>query len=853
MATSYTTFLGLALPVTGELSGTWGDTVNNYISNYIDAAIAGAQTVTTDTTLTKTTGSSLGSTSSQYAIIIASPASANITITAPAASKIYTIINTSATYTVKIVGAGPTTGVTLGVSEKAQVAWNGSDFVRIGASGGPGVFSSITNTGLTSGRVVYSTTGGLETDSANLLFNGTTLTANTLNLTNALGTTYGGTGLSSFTSGGVVYASSSSVLATGSALTFDGSSFNVAFANGTNPRIGARFNSSNARIGFGVANSNGFAYLGYNVNDVVGSDGQTYDLSGQGVAQMRMDNGTFIWNRADAGTAGAGVSWAEQMRLTTTGLGIGTSSPGAKLHVSTGTTTNALAGNAVAGFTSSANAVLSFNVPDANAAGLFFGYGGNAYWAGIEKNGSTGLRVVSGGIVTFDAGGAERMRLDSSGNLGLGVTPSAWGIGSGGHAFELSNGGAFWNYSNSSGVNFSLNTYYNGAYYYKNTAAATMYTQGLGQHQWFTAPSGTAGNAITFTQAMTLDASGKLLVGTTTAASGTSIQVSVVSSGGGGLQFGTASGGGGALIANPSGGIQFYGYTGAQGFESYSERARIDSSGNLGLGVTPSAWFSSYAAFQFGGTGSLFGSTSGGFDFLTSNAFVGSGDTFRYIATGVASTAYRFNSGDGTHKWYNAPSGTAGNAITFTQAMTLDASGNLLVGTTSASGTLSVNGAIANVGANSSLSFSGTSTIINASASAAAAGTHGSSLVFAQSWSSGSPSSTIATGQITGVKIANDGTFGGGLAFWTSNGAGNDLSERMRLNSLGNLGVGTTAPNASAILDVQSTTKGVRMPNMTTTQKNAISSPAAGLMVFDTTLAKLCVYSGSAWQTITSV
>ena len=68
-----------------------------------------------------------------------------------------------------------------------------------------------------------------------------------------------------------------------------------------------------------------------------------------------------------------------------------------------------------------------------------------------------------------------------------------------------------------------------------------------------------------------------------------------------------------------------------------------------------------------------------------------------------------------------------------------------------------------------------------------------------------------------------------------------------------NVGIGTSSPDASAILDAQSTTKGVRMPNMTTTQKNAISSPAAGLMVFDTTLAKLCVYSGSAWQTITSI
>lgn len=76
--------------------------------------------------------------------------------------------------------------------------------------------------------------------------------------------------------------------------------------------------------------------------------------------------------------------------------------------------------------------------------------------------------------------------------------------------------------------------------------------------------------------------------------------------------------------------------------------------------------------------------------------------------------------------------------------------------------------------------------------------------------------------------------------------------EKMRLTSTG-LGIGTTSPNASALLDVQSTTQGVRMPNMTTTEKNAIASPAAGLMVFDTTLAKLCVYSGSAWQTITSV
>ena len=63
----------------------------------------------------------------------------------------------------------------------------------------------------------------------------------------------------------------------------------------------------------------------------------------------------------------------------------------------------------------------------------------------------------------------------------------------------------------------------------------------------------------------------------------------------------------------------------------------------------------------------------------------------------------------------------------------------------------------------------------------------------------------------------------------------------------------TNVNAASAILDVQSTTKGFLPPRMTTTQKNAIASPATGLMVFDTTLAKLCVYTGAAWETITSL
>jgi hypothetical protein len=110
-----------------------------------------------------------------------------------------------------------------------------------------------------------------------------------------------------------------------------------------------------------------------------------------------------------------------------------------------------------------------------------------------------------------------------------------------------------------------------------------------------------------------------------------------------------------------------------------TERYRVDTSGNVGVGVTPSAWGgSNRSVIQFPGGSAIQGSGSLGFASF-SNAF-NDGTNDIYIANGVA---YKHIIGTG-FQWFTAPSGTAGNAITFTQAMTLDASGNLLVGTTSA-------------------------------------------------------------------------------------------------------------------------------------------------------------------------
>jgi hypothetical protein len=112
---------------------------------------------------------------------------------------------------------------------------------------------------------------------------------------------------------------------------------------------------------------------------------------------------------------------------------------------------------------------------------------------------------TANGAITF----ATNMRLDANGQLGLGVTPSAW---SGFKALQTVGGSLI---GAAGELQLWQNAYYDGASKYYATGTATRYGMTAGQHRWYYAVSGTANAALTWVQAMTLDASGRLGIGIT--------------------------------------------------------------------------------------------------------------------------------------------------------------------------------------------------------------------------------------------------------------------------------------------------------------------------------------------------
>jgi hypothetical protein len=309
----------------------------------------------------------------------------------------------------------------------------------------------------------------------------TVLRAGSATITNLLATTLT---VSGGTANGVLYLNGSKVATSGSALTFDGTDFKM--PNGGSMLLGASASGASLLLINGTAAAQRLV-LGTSGTDAVINATRTSGTSPNLLFQLE---------------------GANSMALTSTGLGIGTASPGAKLHV--------LGSNFVGIFAgTNANTVYTEYRYNSTTTSGFIGNGSSILSAAADSD----FIVRSEGALKFATNGNNfRAVIDTSGNLGLGVTPSLWRS-----TEKVIQIGSWMGLFTDSGVTteVSYNNYINSSNQriYQNTGYALRYQQYNGIHSWHTAPSGTAGNQITganaFDQMMTLDASGNLGVGIT--------------------------------------------------------------------------------------------------------------------------------------------------------------------------------------------------------------------------------------------------------------------------------------------------------------------------------------------------
>ena len=479
MAYSNTTLLGLNQPTTGQESGVWGDDVNNGFTQLVDISVAGTNNITYDGDVTLSVGN--GNNSSSYTSTVTTSTSTAIaqyyilnlsgsraaarSIIAPASSRSFLITNaTTVTYTIKKTAG---TGVTVAAGETALVYYN-----TVTADYAKATTSISTSPGGSNTYVQYNSSGSFA-GSANHTFDGTTMTL-------------GNAGVSA---------------------RFQGDFSNATFSTRTAFQTG----TTNATTGiYALPNGTSTAASWQATNNSDPTNASKILIATNGSTDVQLVsgiNGTGTYLPLTFYTNGA-----EKMRLDTSGnLGIGTSSPNNIFEASRNqnSETQVRVYNANAG--SSARSVfLLGNDSNSGAAGIYLNSSTNTSFGGGNS-----LNIYQGlsAPITFLTNATERMRLDTSGNLGLGVTPSTWT-----GALKALQVGTTATIAGGSGeLDLYCNAYNNGSnlIYQTSSYASQMQMNNLGQFRWFTAPSGTAGNTISFTQAMTLSAAGGLSVGTT--------------------------------------------------------------------------------------------------------------------------------------------------------------------------------------------------------------------------------------------------------------------------------------------------------------------------------------------------
>ena len=405
-------------------------------------------------------------------------------------------------------------------------------------------------------------------------------------------------------------------------------------------------------------------------------------------------------------------------------VGIGTSAPN-KTSISRALTVNG-----------SSNAGLELAASDV-CYGLVFA---NSSRFTLDTNNS------GANIINFYTSGAERMRIDSAGNVGIGRVPTASDTWAGGSAIPILDIAKSAGFPVILSKGYSTTANQGGILVLAHSKSATVGTQTA------TANGDTFGS-ISFEGVNSSSA----------AASGGYIQA---------IQDSTA---GATYIPSA---LTFYTGTNAL---APAERLRIDSAGNMGLGVTPSAW--SVKALQVSST-SL--SSDSNDAYLTANGFFDG--SWKYINTDFATQYYQVS---GTHVWRYAASGTAGNAISFTTAMAITSSGNVGIGYAGGSYRLGVSGAIIAFD-----SAAGTPTTILAGNGGNQAVDRGVAIDFQSPGTGLGVNGTRTTARLISASSFAS-TQGAYLRFDTENTSGT-ITERMRITSGGDLLYGKTTSNTNA-------------------------------------------------------
>ena len=343
---------------------------------------------------------------------------------------------------------------------------------------------------------------------------------------------------------------------------------------------------------------------------------------------------------------------AERMRIDSSGnVGIGTSSPGATLHLNKSGTSD---------FT---NLYLSNS-----------GASGKSYQIGVGGN-STGAGYANNLYIYDNSAAAARVTLDSSGNVGIGTSSPSMKV-------NIS-------HADQDGLRFnsaaSGETFIDFADPDDNDIGRISYDHN-DNHMAFRTNNG---------ERMRISSSGQVMIGTTTAGSGDADDLTVATSGHGGITIRSGSSHAAAIyFSDGTSGSQNY-----QGIFQYvhsadelqfytnyaansNPRMRIDYLGNVGIDFAPKVMHANVTSSLNVGSSSLFQRTKN--TFVSSNFYYNSSDVGKSIASGHA-LVYHQDVTNGAHIWFRTGSASgADESVSLTESMRIDSSGRLLVGTTSA-------------------------------------------------------------------------------------------------------------------------------------------------------------------------